>query len=192
LQIQKQKMIRPILAFGHPNLRKKSEKITADFPELKSLIADLYETMNNANGVGLAAIQVNVPANVLVINTDPFKEDHPELAGFQKTYINLEILDESGDEWVYNEGCLSIPTINEDVSRKSTIKIEYDDENFVRQTETVDGMIARVLQHENEHLEGRVFTDSLSSLRRMLLRKKLEQISSGKISGKYKMNHPRK
>ena len=185
-------MIRPILAFGHPSLRKTSENITPDFPELKALISDLYETMNNANGVGLAAIQINVPMSVLVVNADPFKEDHPDLAGFQKTYINLEILEESGDEWNYEEGCLSVPTINEHVSRKPTIKIEYDDENFVRQTETVSGMVARVLQHEYDHLQGRVFTDNLSSLRRMLLRKKLDQISTGKISGKYKMNHPRK
>jgi peptide deformylase len=185
-------MIRPILAFGHPNLRKKSEKITADFPDLKTLIADLYETMNNANGIGLAAIQVNVPANVLVVNADPLKEDHKELEGFQKTYINLEILEESGDEWAYNEGCLSIPTINEDIWRKPTIQIAYNDENFVHHTETVSGMVARILQHEYEHLQGRVFTDNLSSLRKMLLRKKLEQISCGKISGKYRMNHPRK
>ncbi|MCL2416784.1 MAG: peptide deformylase [Bacteroidales bacterium] len=185
-------MIRPILALGHPNLRKKSEKITPDFPELKTLIVDLYETMNNASGVGLAAIQVNVPVSVVVVNADPFKEDHPDLEGFQKTYINLEILEETGEEWTYNEGCLSVPTINEDVSRKPTIKIEYDDENFVRQTETVSGMVARILQHEYDHLQGRVFTDSLSSLRRMLLRKKIDQISKGQISGKYKMIHPRK
>jgi len=185
-------MIRPILAFGHPSLRKTSENITPDFPELKALISDLYETMNNANGVGLAAIQVNIPVNVLVVNADPFKEDHPELEGFQKTYINLEILEESGEEWSYSEGCLSIPTINEDVSRKPTITIAYDDENFVRHTETVSGMVARVLQHEYEHLKGRVFTDNLSSLRRMLLRKKLDQISKGQISGNYRMNHPRK
>ncbi|MCL2681849.1 MAG: peptide deformylase [Bacteroidales bacterium] len=185
-------MIRPILAFGHPSLRKKSENITSDFPELKTLIADLYETMNNANGVGLAAIQVNIPANVLVVNADPFSEEYPDLKNFKKTYINLEILEESGEEWVYNEGCLSIPTINEDVLRKPTIKIEYDDENFVHHTETVSGMVARVLQHEYDHLQGRVFTDNLSSLRRMLLRKKLDQISKGQISGKYRMNHPRK
>jgi len=185
-------MIRPILALGHPNLRKESEKITPDFPELRTLIADLYETMNNANGVGLAAIQVNVPVSVVVVNADPFKEDHPDLESFQKTYINLEILEESGKEWVYNEGCLSVPTINEDILRKPTIKIEYDDENFVRQTETVSGMVARILQHEYDHLQGRVFTDNLSSLRRMLLRKKMEQISKGQISGKYKMNHARK
>jgi peptide deformylase len=185
-------MIQPILAFGHPNLRKKSEKITADFPELKVLIADLYETMNNANGIGLAAIQINIPANVLVVNADPLKEDHKELAGFQKAYINLEVLEESGDEWIYNEGCLSVPGINEDISRKPIIKIEYDDENFVHHTETVDGMIARILQHENDHLQGRVFTDNLSSLRKMLLRKKLDHISCGKTSGKYRMVHPRK
>lgn len=185
-------MIRPILAFGHPNLRKKSEPITADFPELKTLIADMHETMNHANGVGLAAIQIDVPASVITVNADPFKEDHPELKDFRKTYINLEILEESGDAWVYNEGCLSIPTINEDVSRKPTIQIEYDDENFVHHAETVNGMLARILQHEHDHLEGRVFTDSLSSLRRTLLRKKLDQISKGQISGKYRMNHPRK
>jgi len=185
-------MIRPILALGHPNLRKKSEKITPDFPELKTLIADLYDTMNNASGVGLAAIQVNVPVNVIVVNADPFKEDHPELEGFQKTYINLEIIEETGKEWAYNEGCLSVPTINEDISRKPTITIEYDDENFVRHTEIVDGMVARVLQHEYDHLQGRVFVDNLSSLRRMLLRKKMEQISKGQISGKYKMTHAKK
>jgi peptide deformylase len=185
-------MIKSILAFGHPNLRKKSEKITADFPELKTLITDLHETMNNANGIGLAAVQINVPVNVLVVNADPLKEDHPDLAGFQKTYINLEILEESGEEWNYEEGCLSIPGINENVLRKPTIKIQYNDENFVQQTETIDGMIARILQHENDHLEGRVFTDNLSSLRRTLLRKKLDNISKGIISGKYKMIHPRR
>ncbi len=185
-------MIRPILAFGHPNLRKKSDKITADYPELKALIADMYETMNNANGVGLAAIQIDVPVNVIVVNCDPFHEQESALKGFQKTFINLEILDESGDAWVYNEGCLSIPSINEDVLRKPTIRVEYDDENFEHHEETLNGMLARVLQHENDHLEGRVFTDSLSSLRRTLLRKKLDGISKGHISGKYRMNHPRK
>ena len=185
-------MIRPILAFGHPNLRKKSDKITADYPELNTLIADLYETLDNAKGVGLAAIQVNVPVNVIVVNADPFKEDHPDLKGFRKTYINLDILEESGEEWVYNEGCLSVPTINEDILRKPVIKIEYDDENFVRHAETVSGMVARVLQHENDHLQGRVFTDNLSSLRRTLLRKKLDNISKGIISGSYRMIHPRK
>jgi peptide deformylase len=185
-------MIRPILAFGHPNLRKKSEKITADFPELKQLIADMYETMNNAKGVGLAAVQVNIPINVIIVNADPLKEDEPNLKGFQKTYINLEILEESGDEWAYSEGCLSVPGINEDVMRKRIVKIEYDDENFVHHAETVDGMIARILQHENDHLEGRVLTDNLSSLRRAILRKKLDNISKGVVSGKYRMIHPRK
>jgi peptide deformylase len=185
-------MIRPILAFGHPNLRKKSEHISSDYPELSILIADMYETMNKANGVGLAAIQINLPVNVITVNTDPFGEQEPDLKGFQKTYINLRIVGESGDEWVYNEGCLSIPTINEDVSRKPTIQIEYHDEHFVHHTETVSGMLARILQHEYEHTEGGVFTDNLSSLRRTLLRKKLDQISKGQISGKYRMNHPRK
>ena len=185
-------MIKPILAFGHPYLREKSKKITADFPDLKALITDLYETMDNAKGVGLAAIQVSVPASVIVVNADPFKEDEPDLKDFRKTYINLEILEESGEEWVYNEGCLSVPTINEDISRKQTIKIEYDDENFVHHTETVSGMVARILQHENDHLEGRIFTDGLSSLRRTLLRKKLDNISKGSISGNYRMNHPRR
>ncbi len=185
-------MIRPILAFGHPNLRKKSEKISADFPELQTLIADMHETMNNANGVGLAAIQINIPANIIVVNADPFSEKEPNLKGFRKAYINLEILEESGNEWIYNEGCLSIPTINEDVLRKPTVKIEYDDEQFVHHTETVSGMLARILQHEYEHTEGGVFTDNLSSLRRTLLQKKLNQISKGQIAGKYRMIIPRK
>jgi peptide deformylase len=185
-------MIRSILAFGHPHLRKTSEKITSDFPELKTLITDLYETMDNAKGVGLAAIQVDVPVNVIVVNADPFKEEDANLQGFRKTYINLEILEESGDNWGYEEGCLSVPGINEEIRRKQTIKIAYDDENFVRHTETVSGMVARILQHENDHLEGRVLTDNLSSLRRTILRKKLDNISKGVITGKYRMTHPRK
>ena len=185
-------MIRPILALGHPNLRKKSEKITPDFPDLKTLIADMYETMNNAKGIGLAAIQMDVPINVIVVDADPLKEDHPNLKDFRRTYINLEILEEGGEEWAYEEGCLSIPGINENVWRKPTIKIEYDDENFVRHTETVGGMVARVLQHENDHLEGRVFTEKLSSLRKTLLRKKLDNISKGLTTGKYRMLHSRK
>ena len=185
-------MIRPILAFGHPHLRKKSERVTPDFPELKALVADLYETMDNAKGVGLAAIQVDIPVNVLVVNADPFQEDDSSLKGFRKTYINLEILEESGEEWDYEEGCLSVPGINEKIRRKRDIKIAYDDVDFVRHTETVSGMVARILQHENDHLEGRVLTDSLSSLRRTILRKKLDNISKGVITGKYRMNHPRK
>lgn len=190
-------MILPILAYGDPVLRKKAEHIQKDYPNLKELVANMFETMYKASGVGLAAPQVGVPIRLFVIDATPFADDEelsPEeqkvLEGFKKVFINAKMEDESGKSWLFNEGCLSIPDIREDVSRKDTIKITYLDENFKSHTEQYDGLLARVIQHEYDHLEGILFTDKLSSLKKRLLKGKLSNISKGKIKVDYRMRFP--
>ncbi|MCW5515953.1 peptide deformylase [Muriicola sp. Z0-33] len=190
-------MILPILAYGDPVLRKKASEIQKDYPNLKELVANMFETMYKASGVGLAAPQVGVPIRLFVIDATPFADDEelsPEeqkvLEGFKKVFINAKMEDESGKSWLFNEGCLSIPDIREDVSRKDTIKITYLDENFKSQTEQYDGLLARVIQHEYDHLEGILFTDKLSSLKKRLLKGKLSNISKGKINVDYRMRFP--
>jgi peptide deformylase len=185
-------MILPILAYGHPILKKYSEEIKENTPELQKLISDMFDTMDNAKGVGLAAPQVGQNIRIFVIDLDPFGDKTPEYKKFKKAYINLHILKEEGEEWAYDEGCLSVPGITENVYRKPKITIEYDDIDFNHHIETADGMMARVIQHEHEHLEGHIFTENLSSLKRTMLSKKLENISRGKMSGRYKMIFPRR
>lgn len=190
-------MILPILAYGDPVLRKKAAEIQKEYPKLKELVANMFETMYKASGVGLAAPQVGVPIRLFVIDATPFADDEelsPEeqkvLEGFKKVFINAKMEDESGKSWLFNEGCLSIPDIREDVSRKDTIKITYLDENFKSHTEQYDGLLARVIQHEYDHLEGILFTDKLSSLKKRLLKGKLSNISKGKINVDYRMRFP--
>lgn len=190
-------MILPIIAYGDPVLRKKAAAINKDYPELKKLIANMWETMYNASGVGLAAPQIGLPIRIFLVDTTPFsndedltKEEQTVLNGFKKVFINAKIEEETGEEWAFNEGCLSIPDIREDVNRKGTIKISYQDENFITHTETFDGLLARVIQHEYDHIEGVLFTDKLSSLKKRLLKNRLEKITKGKIRIEYKMRFP--
>ncbi|QYJ67464.1 peptide deformylase [Flavobacterium litorale] len=187
-------MILPIVGYGDPVLRKQGEAITKDYPELKQVIANMYETMYNAYGVGLAAPQVGLPIRLFIIDTKPFsedetlgKEEQEALAGFTKTFINPTIVKEDGEEWGFNEGCLSIPDVREDVYRQEQITIEYYDEDFKKHTDVYDGLIARVIQHEYDHIEGILFTDKISSLKKRLIKKKLQNILEGKIRPDYKM-----
>jgi peptide deformylase len=172
-------MILPIVGYGDPVLRKVCDDITSEHPNLQEIIANMYDTMYNAYGVGLAAPQVGLPIRLFVIDTEPFsdsedltKEEQEQLKGFKQTFINAKMLKEEGEEWGFNEGCLSIPDVREDVYRNETITIEYFDENFNKKTEVYDGLIARVIQHEYDHIEGILFTDKISTLKRTLIKKK--------------------
>lgn len=187
-------MILPIIGYGDPVLRKVGEEISKDHPNLKEVIANMYETMYNAYGVGLAAPQVGLAIRLFVIDCEPFsdsedltKEESEQLKGFKKTFINAKILKEEGEEWGFNEGCLSIPEVREDVFRHEQITIEYFDEDFTKKTEVYDGLIARVIQHEYDHIEGILFTDRISSLKKRLISKKLQNIMEGKTRPDYKM-----
>ncbi|WP_405225979.1 peptide deformylase [Dokdonia sp. Asnod1-B02] len=190
-------MIIPIVAYGDPVLKKKAKDITPEYPKFSELIENMYYTMYEAHGVGLAAPQIGLPIRVFLVDTTPFAEDEsytPEeqeqLANFKKTFVNAEILEEEGEEWAFSEGCLSIPGINEDVFRKPKVTIRYQDENFKEYTETYDGLIARVIQHEYDHIEGVLFTDKLSSLKKRLIKGKLVNISKGKCNAEYRMRFP--
>ncbi len=190
-------MVLPIVAYGDPVLRKKAKEIPQDYPKLKELIENMWETMYGAYGVGLAAPQVGLPIRLFMIDTSPFAEDEDlseaerkELEGLKKVFINPTILEETGDEWAFSEGCLSIPDIREDVFRKPDITIEYYDEDFNKHTENYTGLAARVIQHEYDHIEGILFTDKLSSLKKRLIKGKLANISKGKINVDYRMRFP--
>lgn len=192
-------MILPIVAYGDPVLRKVGQPIGPHHPNLTQLIADMYETMYNAYGVGLAAPQIGHAIRVFVVDTDPFskdedltQEERDALAGFKRTFINAKILKEEGPEWAFNEGCLSIPEVREDVFRKSIITIEYEDENFKKHTETFDGLIARVIQHEYDHIDGILFTDLISPLKKQLIKRRLNHIFEGKIQPDYRMRFAKK
>jgi len=191
-------MILPIVAYGDPVLRKMGKQIPKDYPNLNELIANMRETMKNAQGVGLAAPQIGKDIRLFLIDASPFSEneelDEEErnfLKNFNKIFINAKIIEEEGDEWVFNEGCLSIPNINEDVYRNETIHIEYVDENFEKQKESLSGVAARIFQHEYDHIEGILFTDKLSTLKKRLLKKKLENISKGIVDVDYRMKFPK-
>lgn len=190
-------MILPIIAYGDPVLRKRATAIDEDYPELDTLISNMWDTMYNANGVGLAAPQIGLSIRLFVIDTSPFAEDEavPEeekeaVENFKQVFINAQMVEESGQKWSFNEGCLSIPDIREDVTRLGDIHITYMDENFEQHTETFTGILARVIQHEYDHIEGVLFTDKLSSLKKRLLKGRLNNISKGKIEVDYKMRFP--
>ncbi|OYT15584.1 MAG: peptide deformylase [Bacteroidetes bacterium 4572_77] len=183
-------MILPIVAYGHRVLKTLSKDIDKDYPDLEVLIAHMFETMYATNGVGLAAPQVNRNIRLFVVDAQPFSEDYPEADGVKKVVINAQILEEEGEEWSFEEGCLSVPDIHEGVMRKPRIKIKYLDENWIAHEEWLDGVVARIVQHEYDHIEGKVFIDRLSSMRRMLLKRKLHDISTGNISTKYRMIFP--
>jgi peptide deformylase len=189
-------MILPIIAYGHPVLKRKAEVINKDYPKLKELIENMFETMYNASGVGIAAPQIGLSIRLFIVDTNPFAEDDSlsdndrnQLKSFKKIFINPIIIDEKGDEWSFEEGCLSIPNIREGVLRQKQITIQYHDENFNKHTDSWDGLLARVIQHEYDHIEGVLFTDKLSSFKKQLLKKKLLKISSGKLSFDYEMKY---
>jgi peptide deformylase len=187
-------MILPIVGYGDPVLRKLADDISADYPNLQELITNMYDTMYNAYGVGLAAPQIGLAIRLFVVDTEPFsdsedlsKEEQDQLKGYKQTFINAKMLVEEGEEWSFNEGCLSIPDVREDVYRNEKITIEYFDENFNKKTESFDGLIARVIQHEYDHIEGILFTDKISSLKKTLIKKKLQNIMDGKARPDYRM-----
>lgn len=185
-------MILPIVAYGDPVLKKEAADIEKDSPELQKLIDNMIETMHHSEGVGLAAPQVGKSIRLFVVDASPFEEDEPDLADFRKVFINPIILEEEGKEWDFNEGCLSIPGIREDVSRKPEITIEYYDRDWKLIEEKYDGIAARIIQHEYDHVEGILFTDHLTSLKRTLLKTKLNNISKGNVEVKYRMKFPKK
>ena len=190
-------MILPIVAYGDPILKKRASEINKETPKLKEIIANMYESMYGAHGVGLAAPQVGLSIRLFLVDTSPFAEDESysieekrKLKYFKRTFINAKIVEEYGEDWSFNEGCLSIPNVREEVIRKSVIRIEYQDENFKKYIETFDGLIARVIQHEYDHIEGVIFTDKVSPLKKRLLKGKLTNISKGKTSVDYRMRFP--
>lgn len=190
-------MILPIRAFGDPVLRKKCVDIDKNYPQLNDLIDNMFDTMKGANGIGLAAPQIGLDIRLFCIDVTPLAGDEDyidiadELKAFRKVFINARILEESGEEWKFNEGCLSIPDVREDVKRNETIVIEYFDENFVKHTDTFSDIRARVIQHEYDHIEGILFTDHLSALKKKLVKGKLTKISKGEVDVLYKMRFPK-
>ncbi len=180
----------PIIAYGDSVLRKKAVDITRDYPDLDVLIANMYETMYGAHGVGLAAPQIGLSIRLFIIDATSFAEDEPALADFKKVFINASIIEETGEKWAFNEGCLSIPEIREDISRNDTVTISYLDENWAQHEQTFTGLAARIIQHEYDHIEGKLFTDKLSPLRRAMLKNRLDSISKGLVKVDYKMKFP--
>ncbi len=188
----------PVVAYGMPVLRKKGKAIDKDYPALQKLIDDMFETMYASEGVGLAAPQIDKSIRLFVVDAEPFgnlegvsEQEKEQLKG-KRVFINAKILEETGKEWSFTEGCLSIPGINEDVKRKEKITIEYYDRDFNKHTEEIDGLLARVIQHEYDHIEGILFTDRLSPIKKRLLKRKLENISKGKVNVSYRMKFPKK
>lgn len=192
-------MILPIVAYGSPILRKVCDEITPDYPGLDKLIADMWETMYNSNGVGLAAPQINVPIRLFVIDSEQIfenqeedeKGEYPDEPGFRGVFINARVVGLNGKEWSYNEGCLSIPKIREDIMRNEELTIEFEDENFALHTKTFNGITARIILHEYDHIEGKLFIDYLKPLKRKLMKRKLDDISRGKIKVDYRMVFPK-
>ena len=189
-------MIRPIVAYGNPILNQPSFKVDIQNEDISNLIDDLWETMYNANGVGLAAPQIGVLKQIFIIDFDYFKEEESfkksEIEKFQQVFINPKITDEYGENFLFSEGCLSIPDISEELSRKNILKIEFIDEKFNLKKITCSGVIARVIQHEYDHLKGILFTDRISSLRKKELKGKLDIISAGDFEPNYEMSFYKK
>jgi len=179
----------PIIAYGDPVLKKVGAEIDENYPDLSQLISDMFDTMYYANGVGLAAPQIGLPIRLFIVDTGADEDGNP---GYKKVFINAQILEETGEAWSFNEGCLSIPDIRENIMRKPNIKVNYFDENWVEHTDDVNGMSARVIQHEYDHIEGKLFTDKVSALRKAMLKSKLDAISKGNIKTDYKMKFPNK
>lgn len=195
-------MIFPIVAYGDPVLKKVGVDIDKDYPGLEQFIADMFDTMYDASGVGLAAPQVGRSIRLFVIDPSPFAEDTDDdgkpleeykgLKDLKKVFINAKILEEEGEEWKFNEGCLSIPKIREDVLRLPKIRIQYYDEHFKKHIETYEGVAARIIQHEYDHIDGKLFVDRINPMRRKMLKGKLDDITKGKVDVAYKMRFPKK
>jgi peptide deformylase len=179
-------MTYPIVIYGHPVLRKVAVDIERDYPEMNKIISDLFDTMYHSEGLGLAAPQIGKSIRIFVIDGSPVAEDEPELADFKKSFINAHITEKNGELVPMNEGCLSIPTIREEVKRESHIRIRYYDENWEYHDEVFDGYKARIIQHEYDHLDGILFTDRINPLKRRLIKGKLSDISKGKFETDYK------
>ena len=184
-------MILPIYAYGQPVLKKVAEPIDQDYPDLAQLIADMWETMEEANGVGLAAPQIGRSIRLFVVDSGPMQAEGEEDQGIRRVFINAEILDEAGDDCSYSEGCLSIPDISGDVDRPEEVTLRYLDEDFNEQTETFRGMNARVIQHEYDDIDGILFTELLSPLKKRMVKRKLEKIRKGEIEQRYRMKFVR-
>lgn len=180
-------MILPVYVYGQPVLRKVAEDIAPDYPNLKELIRNMFETMSHADGVGLAAPQIGLPIRVVTIDLDVLSDDFPEYKDFRKAYINAHILEVSGEEVAMEEGCLSLPGIHETVKRGSRIRVKYLDEDLVEHDEIVEGYLARVMQHEFDHLDGKMFIDRLSPLRKQMIKGKLNAMLKGKAHCTYKV-----
>lgn len=180
-------MILPIYAYGHPILKKVAEPIASDYDGLEELIENMWETMYHASGVGLAAPQIGKSIRVFVVDTKQLKEEGKEEEGIKKVFINPEKIEEKGEEFAYEEGCLSIPEIRADVQRRETLKLIYLNENFEEVTEEFEGMEARVIQHEYDHLEGVLFVEKINPLKRNIIRRKLDKIRKGKVKADYEL-----
>lgn len=195
-------MILPIVAYGHPILREVAKDITPDFPGLDKLIEDMWETMYGSNGVGLAAPQINRSIRLFVVDSaqifanmdeeEKEENDYPDAPGIKQVFINAHVVEEAGDDWAYNEGCLSIPKIREDVYRAEEVTIRYMDEKFQQHTKTFDGITGRIILHEYDHIDGKLFIDYISPLKRKLYKRKLDDISKGSIRVDYRMLFPKK
>lgn len=190
----------PIVAYGHPVLRTMCPDITPEYPELKKLIADMWETMYHSNGVGVAAPQINKAIRLFVVDTvqivegfdEDDKKEFPNEKGIKAVFINAHKIEETGEPWAYNEGCLSIPKVREDVLRGERVRLSYVDENFVAHEAEFDGITARVILHEYDHIDGKLFIDYIAPLKKRLLKKKLDDITNGKVRMDYKMLYPKK
>ncbi|MBA2744667.1 MAG: peptide deformylase [Flavisolibacter sp.] len=194
-------MILPIVAYGHPVLRKRALDIEKDYPELQKLMDSMWETMYASNGVGLAAPQIGKDIRLFVVDSaqiftnmddeDRAETNYPDAPGVRQVFINAHIVEEIGDDWLYNEGCLSIPKIREDIYRAEEVRLEYFDEHFIKQTQTFHGVTGRIILHEYDHIEGKLFIDHITPLKRKLMKRKLEDISKGKVKVDYKMSFPK-
>jgi len=183
-------MTLPVTAYGHPTLKKVAQEIEEDYPKLSELIENMFETMYSSEGVGLAAPQVNKSIRLFIVDATPYADEIEGAADFKKIFINPYIIEEEGEPFLQEEGCLSIPHIREQVSRKPNIKIEYYDENWVFHEQEYDGMLARIILHEYDHLEGKLFVERINSLRKTLLKRKLQDITKGNVKVDYKMLFP--
>lgn len=188
-------MILPVVAYGHPNLRKVCVPITADYPDLNNLISNMWETMYNSNGVGLAAPQINHTIRLFLVDTvqivenadEEDKDDYKDEKPIKQVFINARVEALDGEPWKYNEGCLSIPRVREDVMREARVTLRYQDEQFQEQVATFDGITARVILHEYDHIEGKLFIDHITPFKRRLIKSKLDDISKGKVKTDYRM-----
>lgn len=191
-------MILPIVAYGHPILRKVAEDISPDYPELDKLIEDMWETMYASNGVGLAAPQINKGIRIFVVDSaqifanmdedEKREENYPDAPGIKQVFINAHIVEEIGDDWAYNEGCLSIPKVREDIYRAEEVTLEYMDQHFKKHVKTFSGVTGRIILHEYDHIDGKLFIDHISPLKRKLLKRKLDDIVKGNVRVDYKMS----